>query len=559
MSSFSVEQLIQFAKAHHQAGRLADAETIYRNILSRSSDHPDALSLLGVVAIQTGRFQLAAQSLRRAVSIAPDVARYQSNLGECLRLMGDLDGAILSLRAAVLLQPGLAVAHNNLGIALAENGSLDEAIGSYRKAIGLQPQYSEAYSNLGNALLACGDLDGASLACRSAVQFSPNRAENWNSLGVVSAERGEAAKALEAYRRAITIKPTYAEAHTNLGNALAAAGQEEEAATAFRGAVELAPHSVPAHWNLAVELLRQGDFRNGWKEHEWRLKAKSQFPVRSFPQPQWTGEDLNDKTILLHAEQGFGDTIQFVRYAPLVAARGGRVILECQPELYRLLKGLVRTEGLVARGDPLPPFDLQCPLLSLPLAFETTLETIPARKPYLSVAAEYVRAWATKMPSVTGTLNVGLCWAGSPTHSNDASRSIPLADLSPLAFDGVTFYSLQRRESGQQAPAIPRNLGSRDFGDQIVDFTDTAALILNLDLVISVDTAVAHLAGALGKPVWLLLPFAADWRWLLHREDSPWYPTLRLFRQRIRGNWKVVLQHVADELKKATLRASGPP
>jgi tetratricopeptide (TPR) repeat protein len=558
MASFTVEQTIQIAKAHHQAGRLSDAEAIYRQVLVQSPNHADALSLLGVLEIQTCRLELAAESLRRAVAIAPEVARYQSNFGECLRLMGNIEESIFALRAAVRLKPDLAVAHNNLGIALAEKGLLDEAIASYRSAISHHPQYAEAHSNLGNALRVRGDVNDAIAACRQAVQLNPDRAENWNSLGVALAAKGEAREAREVYRRAIAIKPGYAEAHTNLGNSLSDEGQVEKAATFYRRAVELSPDAVPAHWNLAVALLRQGDFQNGWPEHEWRLKARSQFPVRPFLQPQWTGQDLTGQTILLHAEQGFGDTIQFVRYVSLVAARGARVILECQPELCGLLKGMTGAERVIARGDPLPAFDLQCPLLSLPRAFNTTLQTIPAPHLYLTIDPERVRQWAAKLSLPRKSLNVGLCWAGSSTHSNDAKRSIDPARLTPLACDGVTFYSLQKHDESDASLDVPDKLALKDLRNQLVDFVDTAGVISNLDLVISVDTAVAHLAGALGKPVWLLLPFAADWRWLLSREDSPWYPAMRLFRQATAGDWESVLRRVTEELS-GVVRERGLP
>jgi hypothetical protein len=297
-----------------------------------------------------------------------------------------------------------------------------------------------------------------------------------------------------------------------------------------------------------VALLRQGDFQNGWPEHEWRLKARSQFPVRPFAQPQWTGQDVTGKAILLHAEQGFGDTIQFVRYVPLVAARGARVILECQPELCGLLKDVPGAERVIGRGDPLPAFDLQCPLLSLPRAFNTMLQTIPAQHAYLMVDPERVQQWRAKLSLAHQSVNVGLCWAGSSTHSNDANRSIDPARLAPLACDGVTFYSLQKRDRSEAAPDVSATLALRDLGNQLVGFVDTAGVIANLDLVISVDTAVAHLAGALGQPVWLLLPFAADWRWLLSREDSPWYPGMRLFRQQRAGDWEGVIRRVAEEL-----------
>jgi hypothetical protein len=330
-------------------------------------------------------------------------------------------------------------------------------------------------------------------------------------------------------------------------------GRYEEAMPCLERAIGLRPDLAIIHWNRAIALLLEGRLTEGWAEAEWRF-AYTPALRRDFPQPAWDGRsDLAGRTILLHAEQGLGDAIQFCRYAPMVAARGGgdRVVLECQPELAALLTTAPGVAQVVRRGDPLPPFELHCPLLSLPHRFGTTLATIPAAVPYLTPDPDKVRAWQSRLAADGPGRKVGLAWAGSPGHANDRQRSCRLSDFAPLAnVPGVTFYSLQLGPTGEQATNPPPGLRLLDPTADLRNFADTAALVANLDLVISVDTAVVHLAGALAKPTWVLLPFNPDWRWLRDREDSPWYPTMRLFRQSERGNWKSTIERVASELRE---------
>jgi hypothetical protein len=299
-------------------------------------------------------------------------------------------------------------------------------------------------------------------------------------------------------------------------------------------------------WVLAVVALIRGDYASGWREAEWRWKCKDfSSPKRQWSKPQWKGEQLNGETILLHAEQGFGDTVQFVRYAPMVAERGGKVILECPAVLHRLLKNLPGIAGIVPETAQ-PEFDLQCPLLSLPLAFGTLLDTVPNRVPYLTPEPQLCEQWGKLIGERASGLKVGLTWAGSPTHQNDRKRSLTLNQLLPLAqAAGVTFFSLQKGPAAQQAndPAIGFPIA--DLTARLTDFADTAAMISQLDLVITVDTVIAHLAGALGKPVWVFLPRVPDWRWMLDREDTPWYPTMRLFRQEVHGQWEKPIRRAA--------------
>ncbi len=436
-----------------------------------------------------------------------------------------LDEAVACCRRAIDLKPGYPEAHNNLGIVLAELGLPEEAVACYRRALDLRPDYPEACNNLGIALKDQGWLDAAVACCR----------------------------------RAIDLKPGYAEAHNNLGNALEQQGRRDAAADCYRTAIAFRPDYPVAHTNLAMLLLAGGEMAAGWAEYEWRWQQPDMIMNRrSFTQPPWRGEAAAGRTLLIHAEQGFGDTLQFCRYAILAAASGLRVILEVQQPLVRLLRSLPGVERVLARGESLPAFDFHCPMLSLPLALGTTLASIPAAPAYLWADPDQVAAWRARLAAMSNPgRRIGLVWAGgnraySPVlAASDRRRSMPPDRLAPLfELAGAHFFSLQKG-----GPAAPGKAPLTDFMDEMADFADTAALISNLDLVISVDTAVAHLAAALGKPVWLLNRFDSCWRWLLQRQDSPWYPTLRLFRQEQPGDWQAVVETVRTEL----CRLAGEP
>jgi tetratricopeptide (TPR) repeat protein len=546
MSHFTIEQSIQFALAHHRDGRLVEAEGIYRRVISQQPSNAQALSLLGAVALQTGRLPLAVDLIGRAVAANPQVASYHCNLGEAYRRMDKAADAIAAFERAIELSPDLTIAHNNLGILLSDNGRWPEAAEAFAEAIRIQPDCAPFHSNRGNALKELGDLDGAIAELRTAISLDPENAEAHNNLGVVLAAKGRDEEAVGCYLKAIELNPRYGDAYTNLGNALFATGDANRAVAACRKAVEVAPDAPQAHWNLAVALLRTGNFEVGWPEHEWRLKTKLKFPVRPFPQPQWAGEELAGRTILLHCEQGFGDGIQNVRYVKLVAQRGGRIILECHPELRRLFGDFPGPDQVIARGEPLPQFDLHCPLSSLPYACRTRLDTIPADVPYLKAEPELARRWRQRLCGPG--MKVGVVWAGNPTHPNDRTRSIRLEQLAPLANSGVEFHGLQKGAAAEQVRRAPAGMRIVDHSEELTDYVETAALVSQLDLIIAVDTSVAHLCGALGRPTWVLIPFVADCRWLIGRSDSPWYPTMRLFRQNARERWDEAIGQVAREL-----------
>jgi len=552
MAALTIQQAFELALQHPPSGRLRDAEQIYRQILAQQPAHAGALHHLGVIAHQVGRSEVAVDLIRQAIALQPGYAEAHSNLGNALRSRGQPDEAIAAYRQAITLRPGYAEAHYNLGNALMDKGQRDEAIASYRQAIALGPGYVEAHNNLGYALHGKGQFDEAIAALQQAIAFQPGYVDAHYNLGNALMDNGRLDEAVAAFQQTITLRPGYAEACNNLGNALKDRRQLDEAVGVYRKAIALRPDFAEAHHNLAFVLLQKQDYSQGWREYEWRWKMKDfPSPRRSFSQPQWDGSDLNNRTILLHSEQGFGDAIQFIRYVPLVAKRGGRIIVECPVELQRLFQGEPRGWEIIARGKPLPAFDVHCPLLSLPLVFGTTAQSIPAQVPYLHCDPQLAAKWRERLSGLPESRKVGLVWAGSPAFTYDKARSPrQLSLFSPLAeAENVRFFSLQKGEAAKQAGNPPQGMQLFDWSGDLHDFADTAALIANLDLVISSDTAVAHLAGAMGKPVWVILPFAPDWRWLLERDDCIWYPTMRLLRQAQRGDWDEVLRRLSGALK----------
>jgi len=388
------------------------------------------------------------------------------------------------------------------------------------------------------------------LCVKRVVEIADALAEHLN-VGIILQELDRWEESAAVLRQALRAKPDSAHAQNSLGNALLQLGQMDEAFDAYRRALALQPDFPEAIWNLSMVLLTTGRLKEGWPYYEARRTARTVARLQSFPQPEWTGEPLPGGTILLHAEQGYGDTLQFVRYAPMVHERSGaRVLLQCPRSLHRLLRGRLAIEHFLGGGDTLPTFDVHCPVLSLPGIFETSLDTIPNQVPYLLPDPADVSAWRERLAREPGRLKVGFSWSGNPDHANDRNRSLPLAAFGSLARSGdVTFVSLQKGQGAAQAGAPPPGMRLLDWASELNDFADTAALVANLDLVISVDTAVVHLCGATGRPVWVLLPTPADWRWMMHRADSPWYPTARLFRQPTRGDWAGCLKQLAREFE----------
>jgi tetratricopeptide (TPR) repeat protein len=586
MPQLTVDQALQLAIQHHNAGRLREAEAIYRQILTAQPNHPDALHLLGVLANQGGQLDIAIDLIRRAIAIKPTTPEYFSNLGNALREKGLLDQAIDAHRAGLRLKPDFAVIHYNLGNALRLAGRSDEALASYREAVRLEPriagmrnslavilrekgalaeaeaEYCEAirldpkflvgHLNLGILLREIGKLDESITACREAIRLNPNFAEAHYNLGVALYDQEKLDLASVAFREAIRLKPDYCDAHNNLANVMADSRRPAEAIAGYREALRHQPDYAEIHWNLALNLLLQGDFAEGWQEYGWLSRCKEfRSPNWNLPQPTWDGRELNGQTILLHAEQGFGDAIQFVRYVPHIAQRGGKVVIQCQRELAELFRATPDLGRIITTDEPRPPFDTHCSLIELPMIFRSDERSIPASVPYLRVDESLLESWRQRVAALPGRLRVGLAWAGNPVHKRDRKRSMQLAQFQSLASNPeITFVSLQKGAAAEQGQSAPAGITLVDFTAELPDFHQTAALISNLDLVIAVDTAVVHLAGALGKRVWLLIPAVPDWRWLLDRSDSPWYPTLRIFRQKESGDWDSAVRAIAEAIKK---------
>ncbi len=492
-------------------GRREAAFTAYEKAYQLAPDHVPCITNLAVNAFNLGKTEMALQLTLRQVELEPGNALAYDNLGQIFRQLGQYEGAELSLRNALLLAPDTPNLHNNLGLILLDQNKLAEAEQAFLQALRLAPQHADAMTNLSTVLQA----------------------------------QGRTAEALEHCRRATALIPRSAVTWTNLGNVLKSMGLHQEALDAQRQAIALAPDYALAHWNYAMSLLALGQLEAGWQEYEWGAAAgtRTRFAATL---PRWQGENLAGKHLLLRAEQGLGDTLQFVRFAPELQRRGAKVTLECQPSLIPLLQGVAGIDHLVAQTGELPAdaWGCQCylPLMSLPHLLHIGLADLPGPIPYLPLEAARVRHWQDIL-GPRSRFRVGLAWAGNPRHRNDHQRSCPPAQLTELlTVPGVEFISLQ-------LPATELPQGLRDITTSIQDFADTAAIISQLDLVISVDTAIIHLAGALGRPAWLLLPRDADWRWLQERQDSPWYPSLRLYRQKMPGQWLPVLQSVRRDLE----------
>jgi len=587
-----VVDLLQQGLSLHMQGQLDLAQDCYQKLLEIHPRQFDALHLLGYIAHQRGAHERAIELIRQALEIDPNHATAHLNLGNAIAALQHPELALACFDRALQLRPDYADAHMNRGNLLAQTGKLDDALSAYDRALLIKPDHVDALINRSNVLRTQGRpheaLAGYELALRlrpnsaaghynrgnimqdlvrhtdaiacyeQALAIDPRFAEAANNRSVSLLALDQPEEALRSVEMALALKPDYPFAIYNRGNALRDRGEYQEALACYADVQRRTPEYPRAHWNEALCRLLIGDFEQGWLKHEWRWKTDTfTSPFRGFPEPLWLGsESLQGKTILLHAEQGFGDTVQFCRYSRLVAALGATVVLEVQPALMSLLATLEGVDQLVATGAPLPRFDYQSPLLSLPLAFHTTLETIPA-EPYLSADAAQAEVWRDRLGTRTRP-RVGLVWSGNPAHINDKKRTIPLSQIVRLLSGDLQFISLQKEIRASDQASLDQHPEIFDPRDQLGDFADTAALISILDLVITVDTAVAHLAGALGKPVWLLLPATPDWRWLLKREDSPWYPSARLFRQATAGDWDGVIANVARALGEFGQYAGAP-
>ena len=579
-------QAMQRAISAYQSGQFTEAAKLCELVLRADPRHLDAINMAGALALQGGNPASALEHFSRAVEVAPDFAEGFNNRGVVLQQMKRWDEALASFERAATIQPGFVDALYNRGVVLGEMRRWEEALASYERALELDPTNARGHNNRGNVLQKLRRWNEALQSYERALELRPNHPEALNNRGAVLRELRRWDDAVRDYRQALAAKPDYAEAHSNLGLALKEMSRWEEALQSTDRALELRPvypealnnrgfvlhdlrrwdealasyqASVDARpdyaeprWNMALLHLLRGDYARGWDLFEWRWKTEDIAPqFRAFARPLWLGkEEIAAKTVLVHSEQGLGDTIQYARYVHEVIGRGAHVIFETPAVLKALMESSFPAARVVAKNAAAPAFDFQVPLASLPLAFGTRVETIPSRVPYLSVEEARQREWNERLGPPTKT-RIGVAWAGNPAQRNDHNRSMAFRHLAPLFAMDFEFHCLQKDLRPGDRDALARLPGMRRWDEHLRDFADTAALANALDLVISVDTSIAHLAGALGRPTWILLTWMADYRYFLDRDDSPWYPTARLFRQARPGDWDEVIGRVRAALAAA--------
>jgi tetratricopeptide (TPR) repeat protein len=526
-----------------------DAERRYEALLARDPANPSALHQLSVLRLRRGAFVEAVPLLERLIEHHPNFADAHNNLGVALQRSKRPADAARHFEKAIELEPNRAQAHYNLGHARQSLGRLAEARECYERAVSLQPDYAEAHNSVG-VLLAQKDPEPALAAFRRAIAARPGYADALNNMGIALQGLGRYEEAVASYRQALALKPDNADAYNNLGLALRSLNRHEEALACFELAQAIKPDHVDAQLGEGLVRLALGDYAGGWRKYAWRhLTANFSGGKKRPAQPLWLGNwDISGKTILVHGEQGLGDTIMFARYVPLVAQRGAKVVLAVQRPLTAVMATLPGAAVVRGQGEPVPPFDGFCPLPTLPLAFRTTVETIPADVPYLAAPTDRLAKWQPVLGAFPRP-RIGLMWAGA--LSPIFQRSIPLRLLLPLLqLPEFYFVALQKEVPNDDAPLLESSGMATFLGERQSDLADTAAMISLLDLVITIDTSIAHLAGAMGKPTWVLLPSSTDWRWKREGSDSPWYPTARLFRQPAPGDWESVMTQVTAALRE---------
>lgn len=541
----------------HEQERFDEAIELYERAIANEPKYADAHYNRGNALKELERYEEALASYEDSIALSPNHAESHFNKGNALKDLKRFEEALASYNKAISLKPNYADANINKGNVLQELGCLEEAVHNFNQAITVNPRSEKSWLGLGIALRELKQSEESLLAFDKAIQFKPDYAEAYCNKGLTLQNLRHFDEAVTCYDQAILLKPDYADAFCNKGACLSDLRKIEEGIACVERAIEIDPQHIHAHWNKSLFHLLSGNLKTGWQEYEWRwdmLEKEKKHTPRVFTQPLWLGkESIQGKTILLHAEQGLGDTLQFCRYASLVANLGATVILEVQAPLGKLLSNLEGVSQVVAPGEPLPQFDYQCPLLSLPLALKTEIDNIPALAKYLVSDEKKLAHWQSilgekKLP------RVGIVWSGNAGYGNDINRSISLNDLIDHLPDNCEYISLQKeiRDTDRQILNLDKKI--RHFGGAFQDFLDTAALCDSMDLVISVDTSVAHLAGALGKPTWIMLPHNSDWRWLLEREDSPWYPSVKLYRKPTTGSWDAIMSRIQKDLKGIELK-----
>lgn len=532
-----------------------EASHCFQEAIRLMPHNVEAHNNFGNVLRKLGRTDEAMQQYEKAIQIDPGYDAALNNMANLLKKAGKCEEAIAIYKNALKGRPDSAEIHFNLGNALEDAERLEEAIDHYKKAIEIYPEFAGAHNNLGNAYKKINQYVHSDKHYKKAILLQPDFAKAHANLGDLYRKQRNFGDSLKYCRRAVSLDPDFARGYVNAGNTLLDQGCYGEALCEYQKAIDISPDLADAHYNKGLILLLQGKLQRGWEEYEWRFKSREIAKDIGYEEnniPEWDGSRLDGKIILILSEQGMGDHIQFLRYLPLVKERGGRVIFKCRPELIRLFKDYKGIDVLIEESsfnetDIKPEVCIQ--LLSLPRIFKTTVNTIIGDVPYLKVDRQIVDEWKSVIDFKS--LNIGIVWSGSKSHKNDRNRSCTLFDFASLAdVSGVRYYGLQKEDTGTGGPELTEGMKIEDLGKRLNDFYDTSAVIMNMDLIITVDTAVAHLAGALGRPVWTLLPFVPDWRWMLDRNNTPWYPTMRLFRQPGHGDWGSVMKEVVSELKK---------
>ena len=561
---FNIRDAMSEAVAAHQQGRLRDAEKIYARVLKAVPDQFDALNLLGTVKAQQGHIGEAHRLFAAAVKANPAAPQGLSNLGQALHALKRSKEALDYIDQARALAPNdvnILYQHANVLLSLDRPG---EALAEFQAVLAQipqhLPQHVEARINCGLAQAACGFSEQALADFDAALALAPGHPGASYNRGVALIKLGRYEDAVAANDAALAVEPGHLTAWLNRGKALAQLNRYDEALASYGEVLAVKKDHADAHFNQALALLTQGEYQRGFSDYESRWRRAGMAPQKSRGKPLWRGEyPLARKTVLLHAEQGLGDTIQFARYVPMLAAAGAKIVLEVQPELKTLMARLDGAPTVIARGEALPPFDVHCPLGSLPLALKTEPGTVPAAIPYLSASGAHLAKWSAQIGALPQP-RIAIAWSGNSSHDNDRNRSIALARLAPLfppprppplageGGVGPSFISIQRDVRPEDAAALAAETRVTHVGDELDDFADTAAVLALCDLVIAVDTAAVHLAGAMGRPVWVLVPFAPDWRWTLTGETTPWYPTARLFRQTALEDWDGVISRVGEAL-----------
>lgn len=535
-------------------GDAGGAEASFRKALELNPDGAEAHMNLGNLYYDRCDHQTAERHYRKAIESKRSLVQALSNLGAVLRVQSKLDEAEQFCRQALSLQPNYPEAHSNLGAILLEKGELEQAEFHCRRAVRLKAALPQAQVNLGLVLGRRHRFEEAESCYREALRLKPGYGAAYSALGRALCEQGRFKEASKALEEALETTPGFVEAYCNLGYAALCRHDYKGALQWLNRAVELAPDDVSARFGRAIVLLLTGDFKRGWREYEWRWK-RNDVPGRTFPQPEWDGRVLNGETVLVYAEQGLGDSIQFVRYLDAVRERGAKIVLECQPGLVALFAGSrIAADRMIAKGADIPHFDFHVALLSLPRVLETGAGAPAGAAPYLSVDSARLAQWHEFIAGYSG-LKVGLVWTGNVQNTNNRHRSVPLESLAPLDLPGVTLFNLQM---GVEASEVQRGgLPMVDLSGRQPDIRDTAAAMRNLDLVITADTMTAHLAGALGVPVWTLLCYNPDWRWGIEGDRTPWYPSMRLFRQPAWGDWASVITEVVKQLQTLVQGSNG--